>query len=161
MRPIRPVLVALVVGGLVAAGCGAQGQPATPAATPTGPTTPPASAPATTSPGPGATAGQPARTASTVPADRVSDPQVAADRLLQAWMRGDRAAAGRLTSQAVVDRLFSESPPAQPPQTLPCRLADPATFVCSYPLAPRAELTMIVEGGASAGYGVSGVEFGD
>jgi hypothetical protein len=161
MRPIRPVLVALVLGGLVAAGCGAQGQPATPATTPTDPTTPPASAPTTTSPGPGATAKQPARTASTVLGDRISDPQVAADRLLQAWMRGDRAAAGRLASQAVVDRLFSEPPPAQSPETLPCRLADAATFVCSYPLAQRAELTMIVEGGASAGYGVSGVELGD
>jgi hypothetical protein len=34
-------------------------------------------------------------------------------------------------------------------------------FVCSYPIAERAELTIIIEGGASAGYGVSGIEFGD
>jgi hypothetical protein len=34
-------------------------------------------------------------------------------------------------------------------------------FVCSYHVAEHAELTTIVRGGASAGYGVSGVEFGD
>ena len=70
-------------------------------------------------------------------------------------------AARRLASAAVTDRLFSESPPAQTPAALPCRLADPAVFVCSYPIAVRAELTIVVEGGASAGYGVSGIEFGD
>jgi Domain of unknown function (DUF4232) len=94
-------------------------------------------------------------------AERISDPQVAADRLVDAWVRGDRAAARKLASAAVTDRLFSESPPAQTPAALPCRLADPAVFVCSYPIAVRAELTIVVEGGASAGYGVSGVEFGD
>jgi len=94
-------------------------------------------------------------------AERISDPQVAADRLVDAWVRGDRAAARKLASAAVTDRLFSESPPAQTPAALPCRLADPAVFVCSYPIAVRAELTIVVEGGASAGYGVSGIEFGD
>jgi hypothetical protein len=34
-------------------------------------------------------------------------------------------------------------------------------FVCSYPFAAHAELTVVVEGGASAGYGVTGIEFGD
>jgi hypothetical protein len=33
--------------------------------------------------------------------------------------------------------------------------------VCSYPLAKHAELSVFVVGGASAGYGVRGVEFGD
>jgi Protein of unknown function (DUF4232) len=94
-------------------------------------------------------------------AGRISDPQVAADRLVDAWLRDDRSAARRLAGEAVTDRLFSESPPAQAPAPLPCRLASPAMFVCSYPIAERAELTIIVEGGASAGYGVSGVEFGD
>jgi hypothetical protein len=93
---------------------------------------------------------------------RISDPQVAADRLVAAWVGGDRAAARNLTGLAVTDRLFSESPPAHAPAALPCRLVpDPATYVCSYPLAPHAELSVFVEGGASAGYGVSGVEFGD
>jgi hypothetical protein len=95
-------------------------------------------------------------------ADRISDPQVAANRLVAAWVRGDRVAARRLTSQAVTDRLFSEAPPGKSPVALPCRLvADLAVFVCSYPVAERAELSLFVEGGASAGYGVSGVEFGD
>ena len=93
---------------------------------------------------------------------RISDPQVAADRLVAAWVGGDTAAARTLTGLAVTDRLFSESPPAHAPAALPCRLVpDPATYVCSYPLAPHAELSVFVEGGASAGYSVSGVEFGD
>src|SRR6266508_5195398 len=94
-------------------------------------------------------------------ADRISDPQVAADRLVDAWVRGDRAAARKLASWAVTDQLFGESPPARTPAALPCRLADLALFVCSYPIAERAELTIIVEGGASAGYGISGIEIGD
>ena len=93
---------------------------------------------------------------------QISDPQVAADRLVAAWVRGDRAAARNLAGLAVTDRLFSESPPAHAPAALPCRLVpDQATYVCSYPLAPHAELSVFVEGGASAGYSVSGVEFGD
>jgi hypothetical protein len=94
-------------------------------------------------------------------ADRISDPQVAADRLVAAWVRGDRVAAGELTSRQVTDRLFSQSPPARTPVALPCRLADLGVFVCSYPVAERAELSIFVRGGASAGYGISGVEFGD
>jgi Protein of unknown function (DUF4232) len=97
----------------------------------------------------------------TPPVDRISDPQVAADRLVAAWLGGDRTAARQLTSQAVTDRLFSESPPAQRPVALPCRLADLGVFVCSYPLAEHAELSVSVVGGASAGYRVHGVEFGD
>jgi hypothetical protein len=99
--------------------------------------------------------------ATPAPIPRISDPQVAANRLVDAWMRGDQAAARELTNRTVTDRLFSESPPAKTPVALPCRLAHPATYVCSYPLAEHAELTIIVEGGASAGYGISGIEFGD
>jgi hypothetical protein len=77
-----------------------------------------------------------------------------------AWVGGDRTAARNLTSQAVTDRLFSESPPAHLPTALPCRLVpNLAVFVCSYAIAEGAELSIFVEGGASAGYGVSGVEF--
>jgi Protein of unknown function (DUF4232) len=94
-------------------------------------------------------------------ADRISDPQVAADRLLAAWLGGDRAAAGKLTSPAVTEQLFGESPPAHRPVALPCRLADLGLYVCSYPLAEHAELSVLVVGGASVGYGVRGVEFGD
>jgi hypothetical protein len=92
---------------------------------------------------------------------RISDPQLAADRLVAAWVGGDRLAAGTLTSQAVTQRLFSESPPAKRPVTVPCRLAGPGVFVRSYHIADHFELTVLVRGGASAGYGVSGVEFGD
>jgi Protein of unknown function (DUF4232) len=95
------------------------------------------------------------------PVDRISDPQVAADRLVAAWLDGDRAAAGKLAGPATVERLFGESPPAHRPAARPCRLAGPGLFVCSYPLAERAELSVVVVGGASAGYRVHGVEFGD
>jgi hypothetical protein len=106
-----------------------------------------------------------ASTASTPPTtsrfDRISDPQVAADRLVAAWLGGDRAAARQLTSQAVTEQLFAESPPAKRPVALPCRLADLGLYVCSYPIAEHAELSVFVVGGASVGYGVRGVEFGD
>jgi Protein of unknown function (DUF4232) len=93
---------------------------------------------------------------------RISDPQVAADRLVAAWVSGDRAAAGRLAGLAVTDRLFRESPPARTPAALPCRLVpNPATYVCSYHVAEHAELSVFVVGGASAGYGITGIEFGD
>jgi hypothetical protein len=35
------------------------------------------------------------------------------------------------------------------------------TYVCSYPVSQHAELSVFVEGGASAGYSISGIEFGD
>ena len=92
---------------------------------------------------------------------RISDPQVAADRLVAAWVSGDRAAASSLAGLAVTDRLFRQSPPAHTPAALPCRLVpNPATYVCSYPLQ-LAELSVVVEGGASAGYHITGIGFGD
>jgi hypothetical protein len=93
--------------------------------------------------------------------DRISDPQVAADRLVAAWVRGDRVAARHLTSRAVADQLFSNTPPAHLPMARPCRLFDLGVFVCGYHVAEHAELTIVVRGGASVGYGVSGLEFGD
>jgi hypothetical protein len=107
--------------------------------------------------------------ASTVPTtstrprfDRISDPQVAADRLVAAWLGGDRAAARKVTTrQVVIEQLFAQSPPAHRPVAQPCRLAELGLYVCSYPLAERAELSVFVVGGASVGYGVRGVEFGD
>lgn len=103
----------------------------------------------------------PATRATSTFADRISDPQVAADRLVAAWVGGNREAARQLTSRAVSDRLFSNSPPAQRPVALPCRLVDLGVYLCSYPLGKLAELDVVVRGGASVGYGVSGVEFVD
>jgi hypothetical protein len=98
----------------------------------------------------------------TPPVDRISDPQVAADRLVAAWLRGDRAAAGKLTTNpAATERLFSESPPAHKPGAHPCRLVDLGLYLCSYRLTPPNELNVWVTGGASVGYGVSDVEFVD
>ena len=94
-------------------------------------------------------------------ADRISDPQVAANRLVAAWLGGDRPAARKLTTQAVTDHLFGETPPADRPQAQPCRLVDLGLFLCSYPLAAPNELSVWVRGGASVGYGVSRIEFVD
>ena len=74
---------------------------------------------------------------------------------------GDRAAARKVATQAVTDRLFGQSPPAHKPAAQPCRLVDLGVFLCSYPLTAPNELSVWVKGGASAGYGVSGVEFVD
>jgi len=94
--------------------------------------------------------------------DRVSDPQVAADRLVQAWMRHDSAAAGQLTrDESPIEVLFSHRAPTTAPKAIPCRLLSPGRFACSYTLAPHAQLTIVVAGGASAGYEVTGLEFGD
>ena len=86
---------------------------------------------------------------------------MAADRLVAAWLDRDRAAARKLTSQTVTERLFGQVPPAHRPVAQPCRLVDLGLFLCSYPLAEPTELSVWVRGGASAGYGVSGIEFVD
>jgi hypothetical protein len=96
-----------------------------------------------------------------VPFDRIPGPQVAADRLVAAWMDGDRAAGRSVASQSVTDRLFRESPPAKRPAAQSCRLVELGVFLCSYPLAVPNELSVWVKGGASVGYGVSNVEFVD
>jgi hypothetical protein len=93
---------------------------------------------------------------------RISDPQVVADRLVRAWMRHDTSAANQLTRDgAPIEVLFSHQAPRTTPKPIPCRLFSLGQFACSYTLAPRAELTIIVAGGASAGYEVTGAEFGD
>jgi hypothetical protein len=94
--------------------------------------------------------------------ERIADPQVAADRLVHAWMRHDSVRANQLTRDgAPIAALFSEQAPTNAPEAIPCRLISLGQYVCSYTLAPRAELTILVAGGASAGYEVTGVEFGD
>ena len=61
----------------------------------------------------------------------------------------------------MTDQLFSNTPPARLPMGRTCRLFDLGVFVCGYHVAEHAELTIVVRGGASVGYGVSGLEFGD
>lgn len=93
---------------------------------------------------------------------RISDPQVVADQLMRAWMRHDTSAANQLTRDgAPIAVLFSHQAPSTAPTPIPCRLFSLGQFACSYTLAPHAELTIMVAGGASAGYEVTGVEFGD
>ena len=93
---------------------------------------------------------------------RISDPQVVADRLVRAWMRHDTSAANKLTRDgAPIEVLFSHQAPSTVPTSIPCRLVRPGQFACSYTIAPHTELTLNVAGGASAGYEVTGAEFGD
>jgi hypothetical protein len=94
-------------------------------------------------------------------AGRISDPQVAADRLVTAWLDGDKSAARKLTTTAVVDQLFAETPPEEQPPALPCSLYEPGVFACAYTLAERAEMVLVVRGGASAAYTITAVTFGD
>jgi len=93
---------------------------------------------------------------------RISDPQVVADRLVRAWMRHDTLTANKLTRDgAPIEVLFSHQAPSTAPTSIPCRLVRPGQVACSYTIAPHTELTLIVAGGASAGYEVTGAEFGD
>jgi hypothetical protein len=94
--------------------------------------------------------------------ERITDPQVAADRLVRAWMRHDTVAAGQLVRNgATMEAMFSEHAPTSEPEAIPCRPVGGGLFACSYTLSPHAELTVLVAGGASAGYAVTGVEWGD
>jgi hypothetical protein len=65
------------------------------------------------------------------------------------------------TSSPLADRISDPQVAAGRPQAQPCRLVDLGLFLCSYPLAAPNELSVWVRGGASAGYGVSGIEFVD
>jgi hypothetical protein len=102
----------------------------------------------------------PTRTTFT-PADRIADPQLAADHLVAAWVGRDRGAARQRTSRAVTDQLFRNTPPDRQPRSQPCRLVELGVYLCSYPLGRLAELNVWVRGGASVGYGVSAVELVD
>jgi hypothetical protein len=93
-------------------------------------------------------------------ADRISDPLTASDRLIAAWKRGDMAAATKVTDPDIAAGLFESEPPTQR-VTGSCRLLKGGKFLCSYPFERYFELSFHVEGGASAGYRVTGFELGD
>jgi hypothetical protein len=92
-------------------------------------------------------------------ADRVSDPKLAADRLVAAWVAGDKKAAAKVATQPVVTKLFSADRPATDPKPGSCHLAKLGAFQCVYPMPPGSPLTLTVEGGASVGWLVSGFSF--
>jgi len=67
-----------------------------------------------------------------IPDGRISDPQVVADHLVQAWMRHDTTAAGQLTRDgAPIESLFSHRAPSAAPTPIPCRLFSLGRFACS------------------------------
>jgi hypothetical protein len=88
-------------------------------------------------------------------ADRVSDPKKAADLLVDAWVRADKAAAAKVATKDVVTRLFSDDRSGEDPAPGTCKLAAPGEFHCTYPMG-TAKFNLVVEGGASAGYLVTG-----
>ncbi len=89
-------------------------------------------------------------------AGRVSDPQVAASRLYEAWRAGRRAAALRVATAEAVDKLFGVRRRAMKFEG--CRSREEGGFQCVYRDARLdLSLAMEVDGGASAGYSVTSV----
>ena len=71
--------------------------------------------------------------------DRRHDPQVAADRLVQAWTRHNSAAAGQLTrDESPIEVLFSHRAPTTAPEAYPVPTAQPGPLrLLLHPRAPR------------------------
>jgi energy-coupling factor transporter ATP-binding protein EcfA2 len=94
--------------------------------------------------------------------ERQLEVPVTEERVRVRQVAADRGAAAKVATKTVVARLFSADRSSQEPGRGSCRLAKPALFICSYPLSPgQSELSLVVQGGASAGYLVTGFEFGD
>lgn len=91
-------------------------------------------------------------------AGRISDPQVAASRLYEAWRAGRRPAALRVATPEAVDKLFGVRRRAM--RFEGCRNREEGGFQCIYRDARLdLSLAMEVDGGASAGYSVISVSF--
>jgi hypothetical protein len=90
---------------------------------------------------------------------KITDPAVAARRLYEAWRARDRRAALKIADKAAVDKLLSVRWRAM--RAKGCEHRDGGEgFQCVYEDARRdLRLAVIVEGGASAGYGVTAVSF--
>lgn len=94
----------------------------------------------------------------TQPPGKISDPAVAAKRLYAAWQKHDRKAARAVASSAAVSKLFSARFHTLAFQG--CERGDEG-FQCVYHDAKEGlyDVAFTVEGGASAGYGVTSVSF--
>lgn len=91
-------------------------------------------------------------------AGRISDPQVAAARLYEAWQGGRRSAALRVATPEAVEKLFGVRRRAMKFEG--CRNKEEGGFQCVYRDARLdLSLAMEVDGGASAGYSVTSVSF--
>ena len=88
---------------------------------------------------------------------KITDYKVAAQRLYQAWRANDRPAALRVASKAAVDKLLSVTWRAM--RSKGCQRADEG-FQCVYE-DPKLDVRVAftIDGGASAGYGVTAVSF--
>ncbi len=120
---------------------------------PTESAAPASRSPETTRPRPTRPASTPTRTIR----DRITNPEVAARGLYEAWKAGDRAKALKSASQAAVNRLFAQPWTSSDLQFMGCNNRD-AGFDCFY-YYEGGGLNLRVEGGASAGYRVESVEF--
>ena len=136
---------------------------ATALAQPTQTTTSTTDAPPTTTPAPTSTVAPPALAA--VPGEHERLGQIeAAQRLVDAWNAGDRAAAARVALPAAVDGLFGTQPTGGA-ELVRCRFWDDvaegeypidATFYCEVTFDNGAQSAQLyVDGGASAGYEVT------
>ena len=89
---------------------------------------------------------------------KITDYRIAAQRLYQAWKTHDRAAALRVAPADAVDKLLGVK--WRPMRSKGCRQRDEGGFQCVYE-DPKLDLRVAftIDGGVSAGYGVSAVSF--
>ena len=89
---------------------------------------------------------------------KITDYQVAAQRLYQAWKTHDRTAALRVAPKEAVDKLLGVK--WRPMRAKGCHQREEGGFQCLYQ-DPKLDLRVAftIDGGVSAGYGVSAVSF--
>jgi hypothetical protein len=89
---------------------------------------------------------------------KISDPKIAASRLYAAWRTKSRARASQVATDEAVKKLFGVR--WRPLQFKGCQLESDGVFQCVYH-DPKGlfDVSFNVEGGASAGYGVTSVSF--
>lgn len=93
-----------------------------------------------------------------VPPGKIVDPQIAAQRLYTAWKKHDRKRAKAVAANDAVSKLFSAK--FRDLEFQGCDHGDEG-FQCVYHDAKEGlfDVAFTVEGGASAGYGVTAVSF--
>jgi hypothetical protein len=89
---------------------------------------------------------------------RFSKPASSARHLLDAWRADDRAAALQAASKSAVDTFFRLADRSRPPEPLGCAFVGAGKgFTCDYTGPEGGRLIMHLNGGASAGWFVTGV----
>ncbi len=156
----RLLAVTALVATLALAGCSSDGDDAATDVSTAGPSTTEAPATtATTAPGTTTSAAQslPPGQAPTTPTEATA--QAAGQRLIDAWVQGDIAAASAVAGSDVANALFSYPAP-EDVQSLPCRGSETVygATECDY-RDTAGTITLLIEGNASNGYRVTNVGF--